>query len=163
MQAHPQCPVCSFFRTYLRKASGIITLRHHSKQPDCTETSWPQERYDFTSWSSLSPLSWCFPWPWIAQVHSTGPMCETEHFSHRCDFYPVRDPASLDSLSAMQLTCVYVFLTNTVHDVRTVNYLGLYISMDSLTLTLASFSQRYLAEAQDDINVLLQQMKNVKC
>ncbi len=38
---------------------------------------------------------------------------------------------------------------------RTVCYLGLYISMDSLTLTLASFSQRYLAETQDNINVLL--------
>ncbi len=37
----------------------------------------------------------------------------------------------------------------------------LYISMDSLTLTLASFSQRYLAKAQDNINVLLEQMKIV--
>ncbi len=33
--------------------------------------------------------------------------------------------------------------------------------MDSLTLTLASLSQRSLAEAQDDINVLLEQMKIV--
>ncbi len=49
------------------------------------------------------------------------------------------------------------FLTYTVQDART---LGLYISMDSLTLTLASFSQRYLAEAQDNINVL-EQMKIV--
>ncbi len=53
------------------------------------------------------------------------------------------------------------FLTFTVQDVRTVHYLGLYVSMDSLTLTLASFSQRYLAEAQDNINVLLEQMKIV--
>ncbi len=37
-------------------------------------------------------------------------------------------------------------------------YLGVYISMDSLTLTLAGFSQRYLAIAQDNINVLLEQM-----
>ncbi len=53
------------------------------------------------------------------------------------------------------MTFVYVFLPYTVQDGRTVRYLGLYVSMDSLTLTLASFSQRYLAEAQDDINVLL--------
>ncbi len=33
--------------------------------------------------------------------------------------------------------------------------------MDSLTLTLASFSQRYLAKAQDNINDLLEQMKSV--
>ncbi len=59
------------------------------------------------------------------------------------------------------LTFVYVFLTFTVQDVRTVHYLGLYVNMDSLTLTLASFSQRYLAEAQDNINVLLEQMKIV--
>ncbi len=44
----------------------------------------------------------------------------------------------------------FVFLTYTVHDVRTVLYLGLCVSMDALTLTLASFSQRYLAEAQDN-------------
>ncbi len=31
--------------------------------------------------------------------------------------------------------------------------------MDSLTLTLASFSQKYLAKAQDNINVLHEQMK----
>ncbi len=55
-----------------------------------------------------------------------------------------------------------MFLTYTVHDVRTVRYLGLYVSMDSLTLTLASFSQIYLAEEQDDINVLIEQMKIVK-
>ncbi len=48
---------------------------------------------------------------------------------------------------------VYVYLTCTVQDVRTVHYLGLYVSMDSIILTLASFSQRYLAKAQDDINV----------
>ncbi len=54
--------------------------------------------------------------------------------------------------------CVFVY---TVQDMRTVCYLGLYISMDSLTLTLASFSQRYLAETQDNINVLLEQMKIV--
>ncbi len=47
---------------------------------------------------------------------------------------------------------VNVFLTYTVQDVRAVRYLGLYISMDSLTLTLASFSQRYLAEGQDNFN-----------
>ncbi len=54
-----------------------------------------------------------------------------------------------------------MFLTYTVQNVRTVLYLGLYVSMDSLNLTLASFSQRYLAEAQDDINVLLEQKKIV--
>ncbi len=48
-----------------------------------------------------------------------------------------------------------------LQDVRTVHYLGLYISIDSLTSMLASFSQRYLAEAQDDINFLLEQMKIV--
>ncbi len=53
-----------------------------------------------------------------------------------------------------------MFLTYTVQDTRIVRYLGLYVSMDSLTLTLASFSQRYLAEAQDNINVL-EQMKSV--
>ncbi len=58
-------------------------------------------------------------------------------------------------------TFVYVFLIYTVQDTRTLHYLGLYISMDSLTLTLASFSQRYLAEAQDNINVLLEQMQMV--
>ncbi len=58
-------------------------------------------------------------------------------------------------------TSVFVFLPYTVQDARTVRYLGLYISMDLLTLTLASFSQRYLAEAQDNINVLLEQMKIV--
>ncbi len=41
-------------------------------------------------------------------------------------------------------------LSYTVDDVRRVLYLGLDVSMDSLTLTLASLSQRYLAEAQDD-------------
>ncbi len=46
-------------------------------------------------------------------------------------------------------------------DVRRVLYLSLDVSMDSLTLTLASLSQRYLAEAQDGINVLLEQMKIV--
>ncbi len=50
---------------------------------------------------------------------------------------------------------VHVFLTYTVQDVRTV---GLYVSMDALTLTLASFSQGYLAKAQDNINVLLEQI-----
>ncbi len=50
-----------------------------------------------------------------------------------------------------------MFLPYTVQDARTVHYLGLYISMDSLTLTLASFSQRYLAETQDDINILLEE------
>ncbi len=54
-----------------------------------------------------------------------------------------------------------MFLIYTVQDARTVHYLGLFISMDSLTLMLASFSQRYLAEAQDNINVLLEQMKIV--
>ncbi len=52
-------------------------------------------------------------------------------------------------------------LTYSVHGVRTVCYLGLCVSMDSLTLTFASFSQRFLAEAQDDINILLEQMKTV--
>ncbi len=56
------------------------------------------------------------------------------------------------------VTFVYVFLRS---DARTVRYLGLYVSMDSLTLTLASFSQRYVAKAQDNINVLLEQMKIV--
>ncbi len=55
----------------------------------------------------------------------------------------------------------YVFLTYTVQDARTVRYWGLYISLDSLTLTLASFSQRCLTKAQDNINVLLEQMKIV--
>ncbi len=59
------------------------------------------------------------------------------------------------------VTFVYVFLTYTVQDARTVRYLGLYVSMDALTLTLASFSQRYVAKAQDNINVLLEQMKIV--
>ncbi len=54
-----------------------------------------------------------------------------------------------------------MFLTYTVQDVRTVRYLGLYVSMDSITLTLAGFSQRYLAKAQDNITVLLEQMKIV--
>ncbi len=50
--------------------------------------------------------------------------------------------------------CLCVFdLTYTVQDARTVCYLGLYVNMDSITLTLASFSQRYLAKAQDNINV----------
>ncbi len=49
----------------------------------------------------------------------------------------------------------------TVQDARIVCYIGLYISMDLLTLTLASFSQRYLAKAQDNINVLLEQIKIV--
>ncbi len=56
--------------------------------------------------------------------------------------------------------CVFD-LSYTVQDARKVRYLGLHISMDSLTLPLASFSQRYLAEAQDNINVLLEQMKIV--
>ncbi len=56
--------------------------------------------------------------------------------------------------------CVFDLCCN-LQDGRTVCYLGLYISMDSLTLTLASFSQRYLAAAQDNINVLLEQMKIV--
>ncbi len=51
---------------------------------------------------------------------------------------------------------VDVFLPYTVQDVSTVSHLGLYISMDSLIITSASFSQRYLAEAQDNINVLLE-------
>ncbi len=54
---------------------------------------------------------------------------------------------------------VYVFLIYTVQDVRTVHYLGLYINMDSLTLTLSSFSQRYLVKlAQDNINVLFERI-----
>ncbi len=50
---------------------------------------------------------------------------------------------------------------STFYKTPSIRYLGLYISMDSLTLTLASFNQRYLAEAQDNINVLLKQMKSV--
>ncbi len=57
--------------------------------------------------------------------------------------------------------CLCVYVTYTVQDARTGRYLGLYVSMDSLSLTLASFSQRYLAKAQDNINVLLEQMKIV--
>ncbi len=33
--------------------------------------------------------------------------------------------------------------------------------MDSLTLALANFNQRYLADAQDVVNILLEQMKTV--
>ncbi len=33
--------------------------------------------------------------------------------------------------------------------------------MDSLTLTLANISQKHLAKAQDNINVLLEQIKMV--
>ncbi len=44
---------------------------------------------------------------------------------------------------------------------REFRFLGLYISMHSLSLTLASFSQRFLAEAEDTINVMLEQMKIV--
>ncbi len=39
--------------------------------------------------------------------------------------------------------------------------LSMYISMDALTLTLASFIQKYLAEAQDDIYILLEQIQIV--
>ncbi len=49
----------------------------------------------------------------------------------------------------------------TLYKTQSVRYLGLYVSIDSLTLTLASFIQRYLASAQDNINVLLEQMKIV--
>ncbi len=63
----------------------------------------------------------------------------------------------------MELKCrpSFVFLTYTVQGERTVRYLGLYVNMVSLNLTLASFSQRYLVKAQDNINVLLEQMKIV--
>ncbi len=44
---------------------------------------------------------------------------------------------------------------------RSVRYLGLYISVDSLTLMLYSFSQQYLGKAQDNFNILLEQMKIV--
>ncbi len=54
-----------------------------------------------------------------------------------------------------------MFLTYTVQNAKTVCYLGLYIRMHSLTLKLASFSLRYLAKAQDNINVLLEQMEIV--
>ncbi len=57
-----------------------------------------------------------------------------------------------------EMLTFFVFLTHTVQD--TVRILGLYISMDS-TVTLASFSERYLAETQDNINVLLEQTKIV--
>ncbi len=43
-----------------------------------------------------------------------------------------------------------MFLTYTVYDVRIVCCLDLYVDMDSLTSNLASFSQRDIAEAQDD-------------
>ncbi len=49
----------------------------------------------------------------------------------------------------------------TVQGARTVRYLGLYISIYSLTLMLASFSLRYLAKAQDNVNILLEQMEIV--
>ncbi len=49
----------------------------------------------------------------------------------------------------------------TLYKKQPVRYLGLYISMDSLTLTLASFSQRYLAKAHDNVNIQLEQMKSV--
>ncbi len=52
-------------------------------------------------------------------------------------------------------------LHSKLQDARTVCYSGLYVSMDSLTLTLASFTQRYLAKAQDNIDVLLEQMEIV--
>lgn len=52
-------------------------------------------------------------------------------------------------------------LMYTVHNMRIVYYLDVYVSMDSLTYPLASFNQRYLAEVQDDINVLLEQLKIV--
>ncbi len=58
-------------------------------------------------------------------------------------------------------TFVYAFLTHTVQDAKIVFYLGLYINIDSLTLTLASFRQRYLAKAQDNIKVLLNQINIV--
>ncbi len=53
----------------------------------------------------------------------------------------------------------FVFLTYTVQDARTIRYLGLHV--DSITLTLASFSQIYLVKAQNNINVLLEQIKIV--
>ncbi len=59
------------------------------------------------------------------------------------------------------MKCRPSFLTNTVQDARTDLLFSLYISMDSITLMLASLSQRYLAKAQDNINVLLEQMKTV--
>ncbi len=52
-----------------------------------------------------------------------------------------------------------MFLTYTVQDA--ISPFSLYISMDSLALTLASFSQRDLAKAEDSINILLEQMKSV--
>ncbi len=63
----------------------------------------------------------------------------------------------------MALKCrpLFVFLTYTVQGARTVRYLGLYISIYSLTLMLASCSLRYLAKAQDNVNVLLEQMEIV--
>ncbi len=53
-----------------------------------------------------------------------------------------------------------MFLTYTVQDAISPLF-SLYISMDSLALTLASFSQRDLAKAEDSINILLEQMKSV--
>ncbi len=51
-----------------------------------------------------------------------------------------------------------MFLTYIVQNARTVRYLGVYISMDSLTLMLARDT---FAKAQDNINLLLEQMKIV--
>ncbi len=56
---------------------------------------------------------------------------------------------------------INVHLSSLIQDARTVRVLGLYINMDSLTLTLASFNERKLAETQDNINVLLEQTKIV--
>ncbi len=52
-------------------------------------------------------------------------------------------------------------LWSTLYKTREQSAIGLYVSIDSLTWTLASFNQRYLAEAQDNINVLLEQMEIV--
>ncbi len=49
----------------------------------------------------------------------------------------------------------------TLYKTREQSAIGLYVSIDSLTWTLASFNQRYLAKAQDNINVLLEQMEIV--
>lgn len=50
-------------------------------------------------------------------------------------------------------------LSYNMHAVRTVSYLGLYVSMDSLTNI--SFSQRYDTDAQDDISDLPEQIKTI--
>ncbi len=59
-------------------------------------------------------------------------------------------------------TFVYVFLTYIVQDAISPLFRFVTLHYHGLThLKWASFSQRYLAKAQDNINVLLKQMKMV--